>query len=193
MTDHLLTAMLQDPDPMVRRRALLVRDAVSMGPTEAARRHGVTRQTAAKWVTRFQAGGAERLPGEPRRRHAVEETRQAVLTAPLWMPTTKWSSRTIASAVGVSQSSVARTWAECGAHTAVADRLAESAVGREPVPAGLLVTSGCSVLVVELGGRRAHPPVAPASPRTRRALRTVLAADLVRSRIDDDPAVARTF
>ena len=48
MTDHLLTALLDDPDDAVRRRALLVRDALSLGSTRAAERHGVTRQTAAK-------------------------------------------------------------------------------------------------------------------------------------------------
>lgn len=189
MTDPPLTALLQDPDEAVRRRALLVRDALSLGPTRAAEGHGVTRQTAARWVVRYRSGGTARLLGEPHRRRTSEQIQHAILTAPLWMPTTKWSSRAIASAVGVSQSLVARAWAQASARTAVADRLADAALGREPALLGLLVAPECSVLVVRLGTDRAGPAAAasaPASPRTHRALRTVLAADLTRTRIDGD-------
>jgi DNA-binding GntR family transcriptional regulator/transposase len=198
MSDDPLTALLQDPDEAVRRRATLVRDALSLGPTQAAARHGVTRQTSAKWVARYRSGGAAALRGESRRRRTVEETRHAILTAPLWMPTTKWSSRTIASAVGVSQSKVARAWAQTSAHTAVADHLADTARSRQCTLIGLLVAPECSILAVQLGPeRRGSAPVdsAPASPRTQRALRTILAADLVRSRIDDDgsSAAVRSF
>src|SRR5690349_1959488 len=198
MTDHLLTALLDDPDDAVRRRALLVRDALSLGSTRAAERHGVTRQTAAKWVERYRYGGVDRLLGNSPRRRTVEETQRAVLTAPLWMPTTKWSSRTIASAVGVSQSHVARSWAQSTAQTTVADRLADEADSRDPAVIGLLVAPEYSVLVVQMATEpRGRGPVAsaPASSRTHRALRTILAADLVRDRIGsaDSAAVARSF
>ena len=198
MTNPPLTALLQDPDEAVRRRALLVRDALSLGPTRAAGRHGVTRQTAAKWVSRYRSGGAAGLLGESHRHRASEKTRHAILTAPLWMPTTKWSSRAIASAVGTSQSLVARAWARAGAHTAVADRLADTTRLRDPTLIGLLVTPGCSTLAVRLGTERpgsVPTAPAPARPRTQRALRTILAADLVRSRIGDDgsPVAVQSF
>ncbi|HWM01047.1 MAG TPA: FCD domain-containing protein [Actinophytocola sp.] len=189
MTDPPLTALLQDPDEAVRCRALLVRDALSLGPTRAAEGHGVTRQTATKWVARYRSGGAAGLLGEPHRRRTSEQIRLAILTAPLWMPTTKWSSRAIAAAVGVSQSHVARAWMQASVQTAVTDRLANTALNRDPTLVGLLVAPECSILAVKLGPAR-HGPVplasAPASPRTQRALRTVLAADLTRSRIDGD-------
>jgi hypothetical protein len=81
---------------------------------------------------------------------------------------------------------------------AVADRLADTAHAREPTVVGLLVAPGCSVLAVQLRAeRRGSAPVdsATAGPRTQRALRTILAANLVRSRIDgDDSATAvRSF
>lgn len=195
MGDDPLAALARDPDERVRRRALLVRDALSLGPTLAAERHGVTRQTAARWVARYRTRGAARLRGDPHSRQTAEATRHALLTAPLWMPTTKWSSRAIASAVGVSQSQVARAWAGASARTAVADRLADTTRRRDPTVVGLLVAPECSALAVQLGGERRDPLASgPASPTTQRAVRTILAADLVRSGIDDGaPVAARSF
>lgn len=186
--DSPLTALLRDPDDAVRQRASVVLDALSAGPTRAAERHGVTRQTAAKWVARYRRGGAAGLLDGPHRRRTQVETRHAILTAPLWMPTTKWSSRTIAAAVGVSQSQVARVWAQTTACTGLAERLAAATRGREPAVVGLLVAPECSLLAVRLGpprGGAAPVEAAPAGARTQHALRTVLAADLVRDRIDD--------
>ena len=147
MDDRSLEQLSHADDEQVRRRARLVRDTLSLGPTRAARQHGVTRQTAAKWADRYRAGGTAELQRSARRRRDAEETRHAVLTAPLWMPTATWSSRSIAVALGVSQSSVARTWERTGTRTALTDDLDTLAQGRTPELLALMVTPDSSVLV----------------------------------------------
>jgi DNA-binding GntR family transcriptional regulator len=189
MDDRFLEELMHADDEQVRRRARLVRDTLSLGPTRAARQHGVTRQTAAKWVDRYRAGGPAVLQRSARRRRNAEETRHAVLTAPLWMPTARWSSRSIAATVGVSQSLVARTWERTGTRTALTDNLDTIAQGRTPELLALLVTPDYAVLVFQISS--ADSPVRsgrlPVGQAAHRSLRTVLAADLVRHRIDEHP------
>jgi DNA-binding GntR family transcriptional regulator len=179
MGDEALTRLCRCADPVVRGRAQLVRDALALGPTRAARLHEVSRRTASGWLGRYRAGGAARLEAEdPARRRARTELRRAILTAPLWMPTTKWSSRTVATTLGVSQSVVARAWTEGRTGAPPAGRLS----GHDLVPAGLLVTGGyCALALRPVRDAPASPPM---SARTRRRLRSVLAADLVRDRLD---------
>jgi DNA-binding GntR family transcriptional regulator len=189
MDGRSLEELTHADDEQVRRRARLVRDTLSLGPTRAARRHGVTRQTAAKWVDRYRAGGTAALQGPARRRRGMEETRHAVLTAPLWMPTARWSSRSIAAAVGVSQSYVARTWAQSEPRTALTNDLDTITQGRAPELLALLVTPDHAVVVLQVsaadstaGSRRL-----PVGPAAHRSLRTVLAADSVRQLIEEHP------
>lgn len=72
-----------------------------------------------------------------------------MLTAPLWMPTARWSSRSIAAALGVSQSFVTRTWAQSGARTALTDDLDTITRGRAPELLALLVTPDYAVVVLQ--------------------------------------------
>jgi DNA-binding GntR family transcriptional regulator len=189
MDGRSLEELTHADDQHVRRRARLVRDTLSLGPTRAARQHGVTRQTAAKWAERYRAGGTAELQRSARRRRGLEETRHAVLTAPLWMPTARWSSRSIAATLGVSQSYVARTWEKAAARTALTNDLDTIAQGTTPEPLALLVTPDYAVLVFQVSAaddnrRSGRLPVGPAA---HRALRTVLAADLVRQLIEEHP------
>ena len=190
MSDESLTALLEAQDDFVRERALLVKDAIARGATQAAREHGVSRRTATKWLGLYRSGGVSRLVGDtPGQRRAPAELRRAILTAPLWMPTTKWSSRSIASTLGVSQSSVARTWSQAAASTEIADRLATRASARDLTVAGLLITHDYCVLVLRHTlARSADVPVVPARPKTQRRVRALLAADLVRDRVDEHAA-----
>jgi DNA-binding GntR family transcriptional regulator len=185
MSDESLTALLQAPDDVVRERALLVKDAIAHGAAQAAREHGVSRRTATKWLSLYRSGGASRLVGDtPDQRRATAELRRAILTAPLWMPTTKWSSRSIASTLGVSQSYVARTWSQAASDTEIAENLS----ARDLIVAGLLITTdACALVLRPPSGRRGHPHVS-ARPTTQRRLRALLAADLVRDRIDEHAA-----
>ncbi|SNS14640.1 DNA-binding transcriptional regulator, GntR family [Geodermatophilus saharensis] len=183
MSDPQLEDLSRDVDEAVRLRARLVQDVLSLGPARAAREHGVTRQTAAKWAQRYRTGGAAQLSRPAHRRRTTQELRHAALTAPLWMPTTKWSSRSIADALGVSQSFVARAWEAMRSGTAFCDDLTAAAAGRQPAVLGLLVTSEYVVLAVQL------TPVAPredaaaparVDPAVHRSLRAALVSDLVR-------------
>jgi DNA-binding GntR family transcriptional regulator len=192
MDGRSLEELTRADDEQVRRRARLVRDTLSLGPTRAARRHGVTRQTAAKWVDRYRADGTAELQRSARRRRGMEETRHAVLTAPLWMPTARWSSRSIAAALGVSQSYVARTWAQSGARTALTDDLDTITQGRAPELLALLVTPDHAVVVLQLSAAdsTAGSGRLPVGSAAHRSLRTVLAADSVRHRIEEHPTAA---
>ncbi len=179
MTDEVLTALVREPGGVARRRAALVQDALVVGPTRAAELHGVTRRTATKWLSRYRAAGAAGLATDDRRRRARDEVRRTVLTAPLWMPTPKWSSRSVADRLGVSQATVARVWADASAGSDLAERLAARIEPTQATLAGLLVGPPGTVVVV----RRALPipgeagaVAVPARPRTVRRLRAVVAA-----------------
>ena len=190
MSDPQLECLSRDADEAVRRRARLVQDVLSTGPARAARQHGVTRQTAAKWAQRYRTGGAARL-GRPAHQHrTTRELQHAALTAPLWMPTTKWSTRSIADALGVSQSSVARAWEPTRCTTPFSDDLAATLTGRRPAVLGLLVTSEAAVLALELSSApRREGPVPPVrvDPAMQRSLRTILASDLIRAQVPATP------
>jgi DNA-binding GntR family transcriptional regulator len=192
VSDPQLEDLSRDVDEAVRLRARLVQDVLSLGPARAAREHGVTRQTAAKWAQRYRTGGAAQLSRSAHRRRTTEELRRAALTAPLWMPTTKWSSRSIADALGVSQSFVARAWESMRSGTAFSDDLTAATTGRQPAALGLLVTSQYVVLAVQLTPvtrREAPAPPARPHPAVHRSLRAVLASDLVRPEV---PATSAT-
>ncbi|WP_222269804.1 FCD domain-containing protein [Modestobacter marinus] len=190
MSDPQLDDLSRDVDEAVRRRARLVQDVLSLGPAHAAREHGVTRQTAAKWAQQYRTGGTAALSRPARQRRTTEQLRHAALTAPLWMPTTKWSTRSIADALGVSQSFVARAWEAMRSGTTFGDELTAATTGRRPAVLGVLVTRQYAVLACQLTpvSRREDPaPPARADPVVHRSLRTVLVADLVRPEL---PATA---
>ncbi|HET7901869.1 MAG TPA: GntR family transcriptional regulator [Candidatus Nanopelagicales bacterium] len=109
-----------------------------------------------------------------RSRRADEVTR-AVLLAPLRMAGPGWSSRAIAAEAGVSQSMVARVWAE--AYAAPHDPL----LGRDLRLVAVAVSRGNSLLVLaDRPGGRAPATSFMRSP-LRPALQTALAADLLRA------------
>ena len=123
------------------------------------------------------------MPG--RETHARAESRRAVLTAPLWMPSPKWSSRSIADALGVSQSFVARTWRDTMVESDVASYL-DSVLSQKAMKlTGLLIVPSGSCLVLSPATEHvALQPLVPLAERTRRRLRSVLAADLVRNELN---------
>jgi DNA-binding GntR family transcriptional regulator/transposase len=185
MDDRSLDALTRDEDDDVRRRAQLVRDTLSMGPVAAAHKHGVTRQTATKWANRYRQGGAAQLQRSAHRHRGIEKMRRAVLSAPLWMPTAKWSSRSIAVALGVSQSYVARTWEHMRSRTELVDDLENIAGGKTHELLGFLVAPEYAILVLQLSATN-YSTSGLASPAIQRSLRTVLAAELVREPLGAD-------
>ena len=88
--------------------------------TEVAARLGVNRTTVNKWRARFVAGRLESLSDEPRPgtpRTIDDERVEAVIVKTLEeAPTdaTHWSTRSMAKATGMSQSSISRVWRAFG-------------------------------------------------------------------------------
>ena len=118
------------------------------------------------------------------------ELDRAVLLAPLRMPTTRWSSRSVAESLGVSQSRVARAWASMREETD-ASRAVEAAVGSAAVGlVGVLVCARYSLLVLEVGPDQGPGALADSypPPAVHRSLRTILAGELARDVIPDSAA-----
>jgi DNA-binding GntR family transcriptional regulator len=197
MNNPSLRDLEHDASEAVRLRARLVQDTLSLGPTRAAEKHGVTRQTAAKWTNLYRTSGTRRLSDPTRQSRAMGEMRHAILSAPLWMPTAKWSSRSIAEALGISQSYVARAWDSMRSSTRLADDLAAETQGCQPELLGLLVTSDYVVVAFRLKRRaRRDGSAVPAHVNAgmQRSLRTVLSSDLIRHQIlGVSPADATSF
>lgn len=99
-------------------RARIVLACAEPGATngEVAQALGVSRQTVATWRKRFAERGPDGLLDEPRpgapRRITDEQVERAVTTTLEATPpgATHWSTRSLAAAVGLSQSAVVRIW-----------------------------------------------------------------------------------
>jgi transposase len=87
---------------------------------EVARRLGVSRPTVTKWRSRFVARRLEGLADEPRpgapRKITDEQIEQALVTTLETTPkdATHWSTRSLARALGMSQTAVSRIWRAFG-------------------------------------------------------------------------------
>ena len=116
------------------------------------------------------------------------ELKRAVLTAPIWMQATKSSSRQVTEAVGVSQSFVVRTWREFSVPDDSVVPISALLRDRHMVPVGFAVgpTGSCLVLNPVRFARIRYP--AGLSTTSRRRVRAMLAADLLRSSPRDHEA-----
>ncbi len=98
------------------RSRIMLRCAQSLSNRHVARELGVTPQTVGKWRSRFLAGGLDGLldeprPGAPRRVSDADVERVLVKTLEETpRDATHWSTRSMARATGMSQSTVSRIW-----------------------------------------------------------------------------------
>ena len=101
---------------IAQRARILLACAAGELNTTVARQCGVTPQTVGKWRSRFQAQRLDGLLDEPRPgapRHVQDEDVERVLTMTLEsapQDATHWSTRSLATRCGLSQSSVSRIW-----------------------------------------------------------------------------------
>ena len=115
------SAAPQAPAVQVQRARILLLAAEGVANSEIAERLGIARPTVIAWRNRYVGEGLiGRLADRPRRGRpqTVRRDRRAeILAATLTPPpehlgVTHWSSRLVASDLGVSHSTVARVWAE---------------------------------------------------------------------------------
>jgi len=176
-----LAASPQTPAAVARRARIVL--AAGARPVGTTPDRPVSRATAARWMRRFEAAGAEGLADLPRsgRPPADRDTAaRTLLVAPLLAPTVGWTSRTIAERSGHSQSAVARAWTQAYTRggTDLGDRLPTA--GLRLVAAAVDATN--SILVLAGGSQREPVFSGPfmRSPR-RPPLQALLAADLLAS------------
>jgi DNA-binding GntR family transcriptional regulator/transposase len=183
--DDALQRALDSTDRTVRRRARFVAAALADGTAAAAARYGVSQRTVSAWVRRYREDGGRVLTAEADRRQRRAELERTIRMAPLSSPSAKWSSRSIAQDLGVSQSAVARAWRAPSPPRRLLDRIGTWAGDGSVSIVSVLVAPGSSVVVL---ARSAVPRARSTSSLTRigRRVRTLLAADLTRDRIVED-------
>jgi transposase len=105
------------PARVVERARIVLLAAEGLENKQIARRVGMTPEKAARWRSRFPVGGIAALekdaprPGKPRiiTAHAVKKVVEMTLHQKP-ANATHWSTRTMASAAGISEASVRRIW-----------------------------------------------------------------------------------
>gem|GEM_PF-2278924 len=180
-----LRRALDSPEAAVRRRARLVAHGLAEGSAAAAAHHGVSTRTVSTCVRRYRTEGIRALMGEAQRRQRRASLQRDIRTAPLRSATAKWSSRSIAQELGVSQSAVARAWRSTSVPTDVLGRIRAWAGKGSASLAAVLIAPGCSIVVLT---RSPAPRVRASATANRitRHCRTLLAADLTRDGITED-------
>jgi transposase len=194
-----LRAWTGDPaEPALALRArivLLCRDG--HGPSAVAERARCTKQTVIVWRERYRREGLSGLRDAPRsgRPATVDPTDVLVRTLrPRWPEGARWSTRSLAAELGISNVAVGNVWREWGI-TPVAD--GRVAWRTEPVldapvvdVLGLHVDPPLYVVAVGIG-ERAEPATAPrALPVLHGLLEDVLA---VAAPGEGDPTAAKAF
>jgi transposase len=102
------------------RSRIVLAAADGGGNTEVAERLGISRMTVGKWRARFVAERLDGLLDEPRPgrpRTVLDEQVEAVITTTLETTpkdATHWSTRSLATELGMSQSAVSRIWRAFG-------------------------------------------------------------------------------
>jgi transposase len=102
------------------RSKIILRAAEGLSNQEISRQLGIGGGTVGKWRERYRVRGMEGLSDEPcpgaPRKITDAETEKAVTETLEGMPpaATQWSTRSLASRVGLSQSAVVRIWHSFG-------------------------------------------------------------------------------
>jgi transposase len=106
--------------PAALRARIILACANGHTNAEVAQRLGVSRETVRKWRVRFQTCRLAGLADEPRPgapRTISDERIRRVVAATLYLPAPgggRWTTRSLATAIGVSQTAVSRIWREFG-------------------------------------------------------------------------------
>lgn len=174
-----LTASRDTPQYIVARAGhVLAEHEVRTGGLQAA--SSSSRQTTAKWFVRFIEQGAAGLQDAPRsgRPSTLADDVRRTVTAPLFLDSPHWTTRTVAGHTGTSQSAVARVWRRVyrDAPWTLGDSIPASGLLLEAARSG----SDGSMLVLRAGHPHApRPPVDFMRSPLRPALQVVLATQVL--------------
>ena len=161
-----LVAASSTPQALALRARIVLASAEESIST-VARSLGVSRNTALKWQTRFDADGVQGLadlprPGRPTA--AGDDVHRAILRTPLQRPPERgWTTRTIAAALGTNQAAVSRVRRQWFADRP--DLVSHSVLdpSTSMVLAAVVVDPGVRVLVFH---EQATPAARPKGTRT---------------------------
>jgi transposase len=104
---------------LAQRARIVLMAADGVSNTDIARRVGVSRQTVVSWRARYVRGGLaglhdESRPGRPRVIDHERIITETLKPPPKRLGVTHWSSRLLASRLGVANSTIARAWRDYG-------------------------------------------------------------------------------
>ena len=102
-----------------QRARIVLLAADGLANTEIAARVGVSRPTVIAWRARYETAGLDGLDDEPRSGRPRHVDHEAIIAATLSPPpkklgVTHWSSRLLATRLGVGNATIARAWREYG-------------------------------------------------------------------------------
>ncbi|HEY5137557.1 MAG TPA: IS630 family transposase, partial [Candidatus Nanopelagicales bacterium] len=102
-----------------QRARIVLLAADGLANTEIAARVGVSRPTVIAWRARYETAGLDGLDDEPRSGRPRYVDHEAIIAATLSPPpkklgVTHWSSRLLATPLGVGNATIARAWREYG-------------------------------------------------------------------------------
>jgi transposase len=102
-----------------QRARIVLLATEGLANTEIAARVGVSRPTVIAWRARYEAEGLDGLDDEPRSGRPRHVDHEAIIAATLSPPpkklgVTHWSSRLLATRLGVGNATIARAWREYG-------------------------------------------------------------------------------
>ena len=104
---------------LAQRARIVLLAAEGLANTEIAARVGVSRPTVIGWRARYESEGLDGLDDEPRSGRPRHVDHEAIIAATLSPPpkslgVTHWSSRLLATRLGVGNATIARAWREYG-------------------------------------------------------------------------------
>src|SRR3954447_6754481 len=107
------------PAGLAQRARIVLLAADGVSHTEIAGRLGVSRQTVITWRQRYESRGLTGLDDEPRSGRPRTVDHDRIITATLTPPpkrlgVTHWSSRLLATKLGIDHATVARAWKDYG-------------------------------------------------------------------------------
>lgn len=169
---HVLRGWISQGAPTaVRRARIVLLAAEGLGPSAIAGELRCSKQTVITWRERYRSGGLAALRDAPRSGRPATVDADALVRRTLECPelsSTRWSTRTLAAELGISNVAVANVWRAWGIAPAAGGRvrLATEPALESPLSAvaGLYLDPRLRILAVLVGTDEGTGPEARALP-----------------------------